>query len=316
MSKQEWFNRGVHAFGEAAPKYRAAGYACPLCLGISSSLATFTFEDVPARSVGGRPLVLTSRDCNSSSGHTCDWHWANFWTVEGFATGDMREPVDIQFTFEDLRSVAELSNENGAFILRIIKEASNPESVKETERLFGRAVETNGRPEPMNVNFHKSKFDERLLRLSVLKAAYLAGIAVAGYRRIPIWDPIRRQILDSTIRDASLSRLVRYEQEHSRDRRALGIVETPVDMRSFCIGFGRWTVFLPWERESVLYQPEKLAGQRIELKGSAYEWPTARPSDSTGRLGECSDARSRGRAAAAALVFAFATKDQGRSLPS
>ena len=127
----------------------------------------------------------------------------------------------------------------------------------------------------MNVNFHKSKFDERLLRLSVLRAAYLAGIAVAGYRWIPVWDPIRRQILDSTIRDESLSGLVRYEQEHSRDRRALGIIETPVDMRSFYIGFGRWTVFLPWERESVLYQPEKLAGQRIEFKGSAYEWPTA-----------------------------------------
>jgi len=36
----------------------------------------------------------------------------------------MREPVDVQFTYEDLRSVAELSNENGAFILRIIKLAS------------------------------------------------------------------------------------------------------------------------------------------------------------------------------------------------
>ena len=55
--------------------------------------------------------------------------------------------------------------------------------------------------------------------------------------------------MDSNIRDTSLSRRVRYEQEHSRDRRALGMIETPVDMRSFYIGFGRWTVFLPWERE-------------------------------------------------------------------
>jgi hypothetical protein len=187
----------------------------------------------------------------------------------------MRKPVAVQFTYEDLRSVAELSNENGTFILRIIKEASNPDSVKETERLFGRAVEVKTRPEPMNVNFHKSKFNERLLRLSVLRAAYLAGFAVAGYRWIPTWDPIRHQILDSTIRDTSLSGLVRYEREHSRDRRALGIIETPADMRSFSIGFGRWTVVLPWTLESVLYQPEKLAGQRIELKGSAYEWPTA-----------------------------------------
>jgi hypothetical protein len=114
-----------------------------------------------------------------------------------------------------------------------------------------------------------------LLRLSVLRAAYLVGIAVGGYRWIPIWDAIRRQTLDSTIHDARLSGLVRYEKVHSRDRRALGIIETPVEMHSFHIGFGRWTVFLPRERESALYHPEKLAGQRIEFKGLAYDWPTA-----------------------------------------
>ena len=63
--------------------------------------------------------------------------------------------------------------------IKIVKKASNPESVKETERLFGEAVEIKGQPEPMNVNFHKSKFDERLLKLSVLRAGYLVGIAVA-----------------------------------------------------------------------------------------------------------------------------------------
>ena len=275
MTKQEWFNRGAHAFGQVAPKYRGLGYACPLCLGVSSSLATFTFEDVPPQSVGGRPLILTCEGCNSSSGHTYDWHWANFWTLEGFAAGDMRDPVNVRFTYEGLPSVAELSTDNGAFILKIVKKASHPESVKETERLFGEAVEIKGQPEPMNVNFHKSKFDERLLKLSVLRAGYLVGIAVAGYGWIPAWDPIRRQILDSTIPDVSLSKLVHYEREHPRDRRALGIIETPIDLRSFSIGFGRWTVFLPWDRQSALYQPEKLAGKRIEFKGVAYYWPTA-----------------------------------------
>lgn len=187
----------------------------------------------------------------------------------------MRGPVDVQFTYEDLTSVVQLSNESGMFILRIVKKASNPASVEETERLFGKAVQATGRPEPMNVTFHKSRFDERLLRLSVLRAAYLTGVAVAGYRWIAVWDPIRRQILDATSRDARLSRLVRYEHEHSRDRRALGIIETPAEMRSFYIGFGRWTVFLPWERESPFYQPDKLAGERIEFKGTAYEWPVA-----------------------------------------
>jgi hypothetical protein len=42
--------------------------------------------------------------------------------------------------------------------------------VKDTEHLFGEAIQMKGRPEPMNVRFHKSKYDERLLKLSVLRA--------------------------------------------------------------------------------------------------------------------------------------------------
>jgi hypothetical protein len=45
-------------------------------------------------------------------------------------------------------------------------------------------------------------------------------------------------------------------------------------MRSFCIGLGRWTVFLPWESDSVLYRPNEISG-RIEFTGAAYVWPTA-----------------------------------------
>jgi hypothetical protein len=47
-------------------------------------------------------------------------------------------------------------------------------------------------------------------------------------------------------------------------------------MCGFYIRFGRWTVLLPWERESVLYQLEKLEQrQSIEFKGRTCEWPTA-----------------------------------------
>ena len=139
---------------------------------------TFTVEDVPPQSVGGRPLLLTCYTCNSSSGHTLDWHWAHFWKVEGFAVVGLPEPVTVNFVYEDLETVAELSTENGAFVLRLIKKASNPEFLKETERLFGEAIEKAGQPGPMKVNFHKSTFE-----------GYLVGMAIGGYRMIPIWTP-------------------------------------------------------------------------------------------------------------------------------
>src|SRR5262245_31174488 len=100
MSNEEWFRRGAHALDQHAPKHRGTGYGCPLCLRIYPSPSAFTVEDVPPKSVGGRPLLLTCYDCNSKAGHTIDWHWANFWTLEGFHAGDMREPVDVNFTYE------------------------------------------------------------------------------------------------------------------------------------------------------------------------------------------------------------------------
>jgi hypothetical protein len=237
-------------------------------------LAAFTLEDVPPKSVGGRPLLLTCVRCNGSAGATLDWHWKNFADVEGFATGYLPDPVTVNFTYEGLRVVAELSNDGSRYLLAIIKKASNPNAVGEIERLVREAIEADGRPQPMQINLHKSKFNERLVNLSVLRAGYLTGVAVAGYGMIPLWDPIRRQILDPTQTDGSLSGLVRYEREHPRDRRVLGVIDEPSTMRSICVGFGRWTVFLPLDRDSLLYRPADLAGQRFGFSGRAYEWPT------------------------------------------
>ena len=62
----------------------------------------------------------------------------------------MHQPVADRFSYERLTSIAALSKESGAFTLKIIKQASDPASVSQTERLFRRAVESRGRPEPMN----------------------------------------------------------------------------------------------------------------------------------------------------------------------
>ncbi len=104
----------------------------------------------------------------------------NFSDVEGFVTGYLPEPVTVNFTYEGFRVVAELSNDGSRFVLAIIKKASNPHAMGEIERLVRSGIETHGRPQPMHVNLHKGKFDERLLRLSVLRAGYLTGVAVAG----------------------------------------------------------------------------------------------------------------------------------------
>jgi hypothetical protein len=234
----------------------------------------FTVEDVPPKSVGGRPLLLTCGGCNWSAGQEVDWHWTNFTDVEGFATGHLPEAVTVNFKYEGLKVVAEVSNDGSGYLIKIIEKASNPAMLKQLQDLVSATIGAGGQPQDMKLGFYKSAYHERLVKLSVMRAAYLTGIAVAGYRMIPVWDPIRMQILDSTQIDPALSALIRYEKDHSQDRRLLGEINQPSNMRSICIGFGRWTALLPLNRDCSQYRPEELAGQNFEFSGTSYEWPT------------------------------------------
>jgi hypothetical protein len=230
-------------------------------------------EHVPPESVGGQPLILTCRSCNGTAGHTVDWHWSNFCAVEGFVTGNLPEPVTVNLTYEGLKVAAEVSNTGAGYVLKIVEKASKRDNILQFEQLVKAAVETGETPAAFNVQMHKSTYRERLLRVSVLRAGYLTGVAAAGYRVIRLWDPIRMQILNPQTEDSALSGLIRYEREQSSDRRALAEIKSPKDIRCIYVGFGRWSVFLPLATDSILYRPHELAGRRIEFSGIPFEWP-------------------------------------------
>src|SRR5690242_695485 len=82
--KERWFRRGAYALRTQQPVTAGVGYGCPLCLRASRDINLFTAEDVPLRKVGGVPLVLTCRDCNSRGGHQLDAHWSRMDDVEAF----------------------------------------------------------------------------------------------------------------------------------------------------------------------------------------------------------------------------------------
>jgi hypothetical protein len=60
------------------------GYICPLCFetffekDLDATLENYlTLEDIPPKSLGGKPLALTCKKCNSRSGHELDVHLLN-----------------------------------------------------------------------------------------------------------------------------------------------------------------------------------------------------------------------------------------------
>jgi hypothetical protein len=65
--------------GRASPELpEGEWYACPLCQTLFTidelDTRNLTKEHVPPRSIGGREMVLTCRQCNNSAGATFDAH--------------------------------------------------------------------------------------------------------------------------------------------------------------------------------------------------------------------------------------------------
>ena len=230
----------------------------------------FTAEDVPPRRVDGRPLVLTCKDCNDYGGHQLDWHWGNSLDVVGFFTGELTAPCTARFICGDAATTVEITSVDTAVQLRIIGHASDEKSISGQEATLRSYREEN--PPTLRIQFQKSRFSERRVRASVLRAGYLMGFALAGYRFLGLWHPIREQIQKPDER--RLPRLVIYDVAHPMNRRELALVHEPADCRSLLVGFGKWTALMPLTTDSRLFEP-LLERESYSFQATRLEpWPT------------------------------------------
>ena len=80
--------------GEPAP-----GYVCPICRRWFASIEEVTFEHAPPRSVGGREVALTCRECNSDAGHGIDAELHKVQNLRDWQRGRLGKPLRARFTF-------------------------------------------------------------------------------------------------------------------------------------------------------------------------------------------------------------------------
>jgi hypothetical protein len=290
VTKKRWFDRGAAAFGSAFPHLHHVGYACPLCLRASTSLAAFSVEDVPPAFSGGRPLLLTCTKCNNEQGTRLDSHWARLLDIERFIRGEISEPLRVDMKFAGHRMAVQATAEGSTYQLRGIKAASDPAAVRGQLKALEAAHAVGETLPPFQITFTHSRFNERSARISILRAGYLMAVAVSGYRMVPGWSRIRNLIRDTNTLDDDLLNLVCLEEGQSLDRRVLADIREPEEMRCLYVGFGPWAVFIPWKPDCGLYKKEHRERQPWEFSGNSYEWPVA-PS-----FGLDSDWESRQRA--------------------
>lgn len=111
-----WFNLGARAFAKAfptiVPEHSGTFYVCPLCIHVCSggeiAARELTLDDVPPKSVGGRPLVLTCRRCNSRAGHGLDVHMRRAENIVEGLSGTLGRPQRVRVGIGEVKVNAQL----------------------------------------------------------------------------------------------------------------------------------------------------------------------------------------------------------------
>lgn len=178
-------------------------YICPICLKTfnlselgDKANDLLTVEDVPPKSLGGNPLLITCRKCNSSCGHNLDVYLLNEirYLDEGL---DFSKSKNTMLSCNGTSIRARVSkDEYSGLRFDISRQNNNPQKVDE----FIRKVKESGDSWKMNANIslNDSKRNLEAAEIAVLKSAYLLAFKKLGYRYIlnTSLSPIREQILN------------------------------------------------------------------------------------------------------------------------
>jgi hypothetical protein len=180
-------------------------YICPICLDqfqekdiISSSANFLTEEDAPPAKLGGKRIVLTCKDCNSTAGHQIDNHLVNRIRENdenSFYKGT-KQYRNIEFEGQNI--TAEITS-NGDGTLRVFHKSKNNNPSLLDKFVYGIKNKTVG--PLLNLEPKDYQVNSERVNLALLKTSYILTFSKFGYIFLldDFFNPIRNQIRDMNI---------------------------------------------------------------------------------------------------------------------
>ena len=177
-------------------------YICPICLDqfqekdiISSSTNFLTEEDAPPAKLGGKRIVLTCKDCNSTAGHQIDNHLVNRIRENdenSFYKGT-KQYRNIEFEGQNI--TAEITS-NGDGTLRVFHKSKNNNPSLLDKFVYGIKNKTVG--PLLNLEPKDYQVNSERVNLALLKTSYIITFSKFGYIFLldDFFNPIRSQIRD------------------------------------------------------------------------------------------------------------------------
>jgi len=282
--RERWFDLGAAALQWVGATLPVNTYACPQCLEpfdrSALSDGRLTVEDVPPVKVGGRPMVLTCQPCNNGAGSQLDESAGEWHRMRGLLNQPGRA-TPVQFA-EGVNGILSIADDQ-TVILGVDPTRSHP------GRYLTYIAEHEDRVKTSNLDptaglalfdFNVSfRVDKRRLRLSYLRAAYLAMFARWGYRLIisEVFEPVRRQLADpdaEIIRPIPVGLIEPLAAESSPKGYAgtldgLGDTVVVIVNGLLCLLPGNRVDVTWWDRLADLENPDLET-----FVGSEWAWPT------------------------------------------
>ncbi|MBN8678942.1 MAG: hypothetical protein J0M29_12010 [Chitinophagales bacterium] len=200
----EFVKRNLHQF-EAEIRIEPDvpnSYVCPLCFGLFEKKALFqtdpnplTVEHVPPQKLGGTPLVLTCKNCNSTAGHLLDAPLLSIMEVEDFKNFLPNSMARVTFSKDGREMNGTISIDDSAkWVIELSSKISNPKHAEyflnkmKRPRYEVMSYEDlmNYKPgsDSVKLNFRMTVEKEHLLRraeVALLRIAYLLAFGTFGH---------------------------------------------------------------------------------------------------------------------------------------
>ena len=180
--KETLFAQGCNALRKCGIEEEC--YACPICgtaFGKSSIYTgELTEEHVPPKSIGGKAVLLTCKECNSFAGHSFEFAAKDRTQLErkvkglfGRIDGDLGH---VQIEIGKARINADFSNFNDVRSLKLSEKHNSPSALA----LFTRERENMTLSDSIQIHVPDA-YKQSNVRLTDLKAGFLAATAKFGY---------------------------------------------------------------------------------------------------------------------------------------
>ncbi len=263
--RQVLWSRGVEAIQRlGGPRV----YICPLCVRsfAENQLGVLTFEDVPPKRLGGRPLLLTCKECNDKGGHDVDHHAITEDQLLRVASGQTYRRSPVHVSFADLEVAAELRKEGNTNVISLLPPPCNRltriQDLADAARTWADGTE-------FQIRLRKGYIPRRS-EISWLRSAYLLAFAWLGYRYVyrDLLDIVRAQIREPATRHVGAF----CGYTGAADARRIIAIQEPEWLRGIAVSAHGRIVLLPlFDEDHGFY--ERFA----ELRGRWAPHPRAHP---------------------------------------